>query len=108
WRFRSNHPLGQNFIGCDGGFSLQYRDVADAVNIYGDAVISFEGGDFVTGLDMNEFHTHRFESLNGTAFRFSVDGDAFFESQDASPAGTSLIQLIGRGGHEPPRSHSWY
>ncbi|MCH8241172.1 MAG: hypothetical protein IH897_01020, partial [Planctomycetes bacterium] len=36
WRFRSNHPLGQNFIGCDGGFKVQYRDVVDRVNIYGD------------------------------------------------------------------------
>jgi hypothetical protein len=98
WRFRSNHPLGPHFYGCDAWFALAYRSVHDLVNMYGDAAISFSGDDLVTGLDIYEFHTYRFECLDGRNFWVSADGLLFFLGEDDDEPGASYLQLGGHGG----------
>jgi hypothetical protein len=98
WRFRSNHPLGPNFYTCDANFKVRYREVFDLIFIYGDAAISFSGDGFIGGLDINEFHTYRFESLDGAHYQFSADGNVFIDAADAKASGGAFLQLAGRGG----------
>ena len=98
WRFRSNHPLGASFYSCDAQFDIQYGGMSDLVFMYGDAVISFSGDDFVAGLDINEFHTYRYESLDGINYTFAVDGRVFVVNADNSPNGLHRLQLRGSGG----------
>ena len=64
WCYRSNHTISPYFYGCDGRFHITYGATHDTVFVYGDAAISYEGGDAVTGLDIDEFHTYRYESLD--------------------------------------------
>ncbi len=98
WRFRSNHPLGEIFFSCDAKFSVHYEGIHDRVQMYGDAVISFSGDDFVLGLAIDEFHTYHFESVDGVHYSFSVDGLPFFEGVMATPNGYHYLQFGGRGG----------
>jgi len=99
WHFRSNHPLGPIFTSCDGRFMVDYRNVQQIVNMYGDAVISFSGDDYVLGLDIEEFHTYRLESPDGLAFRMAVDGLGFLESpDDAHDSGYVNLLFSGFGG----------
>ncbi len=98
WRFRSNNPLGGFLSGCDGWFSVDYDRIGDTVYMEGDAAFSADGGGAVFGLDIDEFHTYRFESLDGTHYRFSVDGLVFVESFESKSAGGAYVQMGGRGG----------
>ena len=98
WRFRSNHPLGPNFYTCDGRFMVRDRGIAELVDMYGDAAISFSGNDFVTGLDIDEFHTYRYESLDGINYRIAVDGQVFIVRAEDTPNGYHYVQLGGHGG----------
>ena len=99
WRFRSNHPLGPYFYGCDGHFTAYYGSTHERVNLYGDAVIASSGDNFVTGLDINEFHTYRYESLDGISFRISVDGLVFIAGPDCDPwTDYPYLQFGGSGG----------
>ncbi len=98
WRFRSNHPLGPNFYSCDGEFAVRYRWVSDTVNMYGDAAISFGGNHAVLGLDIEEFHTYRFESPDGHNYTFAVDGQVFVVDYDDYSNGYNYIQMRGYGG----------
>ena len=99
WRFRSNFPLGPILTGCDGGFSVQYKSFVDRLKLTGDSVITGDGGSFVVGLDMSEFHTYRFESLDGMNYWWSVDGDRFaFRFQNGDDNGFNTIQMRGNGG----------
>ncbi len=111
WRYRSNHPIGQNFFVCDGEFSVRYDGMNDSIHMYGDLVISSEGGDFISGLDIDEFHTYRFESLDGINYGFYVDGQGIFNSFGSSPTGLSRLQLRGHGGcgldNIPNQKHEW-
>lgn len=100
WRFRSNHPVGPNFFSCDGRFRVQYRDIIETINIYGDFYSSQSGNHFKIGLEINEFHTGRFESRDGTDFQFSVDGIIFFEDRGSGGTGTDAIQMRGFGACE--------
>lgn len=52
WRFRSNHPLGPYFTSCDASFTVDYRNVLEYLQMYGDAVLSPGLDDFVLGLDI--------------------------------------------------------
>jgi len=97
WRFRSNQPLPGDDIICDGRFSIHYSHVADGVFMLGNAVFSFETGDYLLGLELDEFHSYRFESLDGVHFRFSVDGRVFYASLDDSNFPTSYLQFSGMG-----------
>ena len=97
WRFRSNHPLVTSTV-CDARFVVDYKEIVAVVNMYGDAVISFDGGSFVTGMDIDAFHTYRFESLDGTNFTIAVDGQVFLITQDVGSNPFHLLQMQGRGG----------
>ncbi len=97
WRFRSNHPIGPNFYSCDGGFAFGYDRIFDSVSMYGDAVIRFGGNNFVFDLNIEEFHTYRFESTDGVSYRVSVDGLIFINASDNKNPEAALIQMGGRG-----------
>ena len=111
WRFRSNHPLGPIFTGCDGAFTVNYRNMGDLINMYGDATISNSGDDYVTGMDIDEFHTYRYESLDGVAYSFSVDGLVFVLDSEDNPGESHYLQMRGRGGCTgdsiPNQKHEW-
>jgi hypothetical protein len=98
WRFRSNHPVPPHSYTCDAKFTVQYEEVHDLLNMYGDAVISFSGDDAVTGLDIDEFHTYRFESVDGVSYWFSVDGLVFTGGTGDEWNGYHFLQFAGRGG----------
>lgn len=99
WNFRSNHAIGPFFTVCDSRFLVRYEHIHDIILMYGDAVVSVEGGDFVTGLAIDEFHTYRFESPDGQSYRFSVDGVVFLVATDATGAnGRHSIAMTSRGG----------
>ncbi len=110
WQFRSNQRFDGIRSGCDARFYVLYRNVVDLVDLFGDAVISFSGDEGVVGLDIDSFHTYRFESPDGLNYRFSVDGNVFV-SQLANASGTAAwIQIYGQGGcHEElrPTINEW-
>ncbi len=97
WRFRSNHPIGQNFFTCDGWVTLDYDQIHDVVFMYGDTAVSFSGADFVGGYAIEEFHTFRFESSDGVSFTVSVDGQVFMNASDNKSPGGAFVQIAGRG-----------
>ncbi len=96
WQFRSNHPFGWGF--CDGSFTVDYADIHDMLFLYGDGVISHSGDHYVTGLALDEFHTYRFESLDGTNYRFSVDGFVIKEWAEDQGNDVDFVQFGGTGG----------
>ncbi len=98
WRIRSNHPIPLHSYSCDAALSVKYQDVSDLIFIYGDAVVSFSGSDFVWHLLNNEFRTYRFESSDGVNYWFSVDGLVFRTSKGSSNNGYNYLQFRGRGG----------
>ena len=65
--------------------------------MYGDAAFSFSGDNFVFGLNIEEFHTYRFESTDGVNYRVSVDGQTFINASDIKNPGAAFIQMGGRG-----------
>lgn len=98
WRFRSNHPLGGNFYTCDGGFIAQYHGDVAPLNMYGDAAISFSGDDVVRGLDIDSFHTYRFEIVDDLNYFLAVDG-VYLETGQISPGCCyTSLSMIGAGG----------
>lgn len=98
WRYRSNQLVNLIRVGCDGAFSVHYRSISDAIHLHGDAAFSGEGGDSAQGLTVNEFHSYRFESSDGSNFRFSVDGLVFYAEGDISLNDHAYIQFSGKGG----------
>ncbi len=98
WRFRSNHPIPPHSYTCDGRFSLKYGGTLEVVFMYGDAVVSGSASHFVLGLALDEFHTYRYESLDGINYRVSVDGEVFIIDADDSGNGYHTLQFSGGGG----------
>lgn len=98
WQFRSNQAIPPGSTSCDGSLTVDYKGILDIAFMFQDAVVDFEGGDFVLGLDPDIFHTYRFESLDGANYTMAVDG--FIFNTDFDPDGNDfhLIQLSGRGG----------
>ncbi len=110
WRFRSSQPFGGIFYTCDGRFSVRYGGMIEDVFMFGDTVFSFSGNDFVTGLDIDEFHTYRYESLDGINYSISVDGLVFIVSADNDHDGYHYLQFRGQGGCSPdllPTYNEW-
>ena len=95
WRFRSNTPRPPWDYGCDGRLSVHYAGIHEVVYVHGDSVVSFSGDDVVDGLDINEFHTYRFESLDGVNYQVSVDGLVFIVGADDSGNGYHYLQFSG-------------
>jgi|CXWL01.1.fsa_nt_gi hypothetical protein len=98
WRFRSNHPLGCCFYSCDAGFLVKYKGVDEYLFLYGDAVISFDVASFITDLEIDVFHTCRFESLDGVHYSVAVDGQIFLVDQQNEPNGYNAIAIFAQGG----------
>jgi len=99
WRFRSNVPIPRLADDCDARFSLNYRKLFDVAYLFGDAIVSFSGDDYLLGLALDEFHTYRFESPDGVDYWFSVDGLVFYAASGDYPDDPfSYIQFGGRGG----------
>lgn len=72
--------------------------------------MSFSGDDVVRGLDIDKFHTYRFESLDGIHCRMSVDGYVFFASYDDNAISSAYVQFGGDGGCGPeylPTVNEW-
>jgi len=108
WNFRSDNVFSSS-PSCDAAFVVRYDQVFDLVNMHGDTAISFEGGDVVSDLNINEFHTYRFESPDGVNSTFSVDGRVFFTGSDIF-AGGAFLQMLGQGGCGPnpyPNHNEW-
>ena len=99
WSFRSNHPVGPVFTMCDASFAVAYGALFEVIDMYGDAAFSWSGDYSVTGLDIDDFHTYRFESLDGINYRVSVDGLVFIALADDSfhlPIGLRAVSPINR------------
>jgi len=83
----------------------------DSVNMYGDAAISYSGNDVVSGLDINEFHTYRFERVDGLSYRIAVDGLVFMVNSEDGPDEYHYLQLYGHGDcisdNIPNQKHEW-
>ena len=97
WGFRSNQPKPITSTSCDGRMSIDYLDIGEITFMFQDAVVDFEGGDFVFGLDTDIFHTYRFESEDGANYTVSVDGIVFNVDVDADGSGFAFVQPGGRG-----------
>jgi hypothetical protein len=99
WRFRSDHPWNLRSTGCDAAMQIQYMNVFDVLFLFGDTIISFSGDDVRTGLPLNEFHTFRFETSDGSLFCYWVDGQLFLQDVDASgDNGFNSFQFRGDSG----------
>jgi len=107
WNFRSDQELGPFFTSNDAALKVRYKNMQDIIEMYGDAAISFEGGDFVTGLDINEFHTYRFESLDGLNYTFAVDGLVFLEDIGNLSMGNAYLQMRGCGCEDGNAINEW-
>ena len=108
WRYRSTTVKPPNFYTCDGAFTVSYKEVFFLVFLFGDAAITFDGGTSVAGLDIDEFHLYRFETMDGKNYRVSVDGSVFVEQLDFEPNENSYIQFHGEGGcGQQPTTNEW-
>jgi len=83
---------------CDADMKIDYRLLVDKLFMFGDAVISFDGGDVLTHLPLDEFRTFRFESLDGASYCFFVDGQRFTCGTKASGDDFSSLGFSGDGG----------
>jgi hypothetical protein len=107
WRFRSNGPLTGACFGGDGRVAVYFRRVFEVMYLYGNAVTSFSGNDYLYGLDMSQFHTHRFESPDGIRYRLSLDGQIFLETMDGKNLAASYLQMSGEGDCGFPALNEW-
>ncbi|UCE61872.1 MAG: hypothetical protein JSU63_09070, partial [Phycisphaerales bacterium] len=78
-------------------FRVVYGSNSDAVEMYGDTVISADWGTIIDGLEMDEFHTYRYETPDGENYTISVDGLVFMDRFDDDPNSTHLLRLQPRG-----------
>ena len=109
WRFRSDSPKPSTHSGCDGRVRVNYWRIGDIVYLHGDAAVSFEGGDFVTGLELDTLHTYRFETGDGLNYSFSVDGRVFHEDSGQSPQAQEnpFLQFGGDGSCNFGMNNAW-
>ncbi len=101
WRFRSNSPWPQVGFTSGANFYVQWNIANEIVEMFSDTAFSFSGDFSIQGLDPNEFHTYRYESIDGTNYRVSIDGVIFIDQPNTptpSPFGATLIQFRGAGG----------
>ncbi len=110
WRLRSNSAVGPIWTSCDAQLSVVFRKSHDYINIYGDSAFSPSGAGSITGLDIDGFHTYRFESLDGFNYRYSVDGIVFVERAIECAETMAYVQLTGRnscGDWTTNKTHEW-
>ena len=94
WRFRSNNPIPRTDDACDANFKVKFGGMFEVVFMFADAAVSFSGDDFVLGLNPNEFHTFRYESLDGINYTIAVDGRIFIVDAENNPNGFHALQLV--------------
>jgi len=70
----------------------------ESVFMYGDAAVSFSGDDAVVGLGIEDFHSYRFESLDGVNYTVAVDGEVFIVGWQNQPNGYHGLSFRGDGG----------
>ncbi|MCH7885323.1 MAG: hypothetical protein IIC01_08740, partial [Planctomycetes bacterium] len=108
WRYRSDQAFTGSSIYCDGRFNVHYGEIQEPVSMFGDAAFSFSGDDFVIGLDIDEFHNYRFESLDGIIYWFSVDGMVFTSGAGREGNGYHTLGFGGEAGCLPlPTTNEW-
>ncbi len=98
WRFRSNNAFPLVAFGCDASFFVQWAGIGEVISLHSDSAFSFGGDFFILGLDPTQFHTYRFESVDGTNYRVSVDGLVFINSPNTPIPTGNFIQFRGNGG----------
>ena len=97
WRYASNNAV-HGFLGGDGAFVVGYNTAGLYLEMYGDAIISGDGGSSVSGLPLNEFRTFRFESPDANQWCVWYDGKLFrCEENGRSPGLASHVQMYGFG-----------
>ncbi|MCH8923122.1 MAG: protein kinase [Planctomycetes bacterium] len=89
----------------DANFSIDYAGAFELVWMYGDTAFSFSGDDFITGLDIDQFHTYRYESVDRTNYRVSVDGRVFIVSEFIE--GQTLQDRLSKGGYTHDEVADW-
>ncbi|MCH7596956.1 MAG: hypothetical protein IID35_10395, partial [Planctomycetes bacterium] len=97
WRFLSNHPFVANPL-CDADLLVDYRAIVDELLMFGDTVISFDGGDVLLNLANSEFRTYRFESHDGVSYCFYVDGTELTCGSKTGGDEYHSIRISGKGG----------
>jgi len=97
WSFRSNHGKGPYASSCDAKFTLHYERVFDVVNQYGDAAFATGAYVGISGLELDAWHTYRFESLDGFNYTIATDGAVFAATHDYTADGVHYLQFGGRG-----------
>lgn len=108
WRFRSTIPKPPPFPSCDARFTIRYAGVSDVVYLFGDAAVSFEGGQSISGLELNVFHTFRLETPNGLQHTVSADGEVFMDGACCGPDDFHYFQFGGDGAcGGPQRLNAW-
>jgi hypothetical protein len=110
WRFRSNNPIPNTSYSCDARLTTDILDVHELTFLFSDAAVSFSGDDWVGGLDPNDFHTYRYESMDGRSYNFSADGVVFTAGIDDEGNSAHYLQFGGEGGCTldiMPRVNEW-
>ncbi len=108
-RFRSNVAVGTIWWTCDASFSVIYGEIVDWIYMYGDSAFS-PGSGWITGLDINKFHTYRFESLDGVDYRFSVDGTVFVTGSQHQVTNRAYVQFAAKNSCADcttDKTHEW-
>ena len=107
WRFRSDHAIGP-FFTCDGAFVVDYGGIHEVIYMHADAVIEFTGSYGLIGLDVQEPHTLRFESLDGINYHVAVDGTVFLVDADDNFNDVHFLSMRGCGCCEgQPITNEW-
>ncbi len=95
WRFRSNWPFPPPEPGCDGRFVV--GDPVDLIFLHGNLVVMGGGDAFLGNLELNEFHTYRFERVRGDHYQLSVNGQIFQLKADDARSIIFFLQFQGMG-----------
>ncbi len=95
WRYRSNQPKPPFDCSCDKQLKLRYGHMFEPVQLFGDAAFSFSCAHGITGLEIDEFHTYRYESLNGSDFWVAADGSVFLDTYGTRPLDGVFLQFGG-------------
>ncbi|MBI1825073.1 MAG: hypothetical protein HY287_14940 [Planctomycetes bacterium] len=98
WRLRSNHPVPCCSISCDTEVSILYDEIEELVDCYGDfaGTPAFNGS--ISGLDLDQFHTFRFESTDGSHYTLSADGTIFITGVDQGYIAYDYLQFYAHSG----------
>jgi hypothetical protein len=107
WRFASNNAI-HGFVGGDGLIVIGYNTARLRLEMYGDAIVSGDGGTFVTRLPLNHFRTFRFESPDANQWCIWFDGTLFQCGVNGrSPGLVTLIQMYGHGESPTQTINRW-